>query len=230
MARTVGGLEDLADEIDAAGGPAPTLVPLSLTDEGGLQRLCLAIDDRWGRLDLAIHCAAHAAPLTPAPHLADKDFDQSVEVNLKGTERLIVMLAPLLQAAAGRALRLRRRRPRRPALLRRLRRDQGRRRGAGPLVGGRDGAARPEGQRLPPEADADRGPRPLPPGRGPGEADALRRRGRTADRDALRKPLRRTCPDFRGLFGAGRLVSPGPVTRMGQPPWRPARVPPLSPP
>jgi NAD(P)-dependent dehydrogenase (short-subunit alcohol dehydrogenase family) len=103
LARTVGGLEELADEIDAAGGPAPTLVPLSITDEGGLQRLCLAIDERWGRLDLAIHCAAHAAPLTPAPHLANKDFDQSVEVNLKGTERLIVMLAPLLLAApAGR--------------------------------------------------------------------------------------------------------------------------------
>ncbi len=99
LARTVGGLEDLADEIDAAGGPTPTLVPLSVTDVGGLQRLCLAIDERWGRLDLAIHCAAHAAPLTPAPHLADKDFDQSVEVNLRGTERLIVMLAPLLQAA-----------------------------------------------------------------------------------------------------------------------------------
>ena len=45
LARTVGGLEDLADEIDAAGGPAPTLVPLSVTDEGGLQRLCLAIDE-----------------------------------------------------------------------------------------------------------------------------------------------------------------------------------------
>ena len=42
MARTVGGLEDLADAIEAAGGPTPTLVPLSITDEGGLQRLCLA--------------------------------------------------------------------------------------------------------------------------------------------------------------------------------------------
>jgi NAD(P)-dependent dehydrogenase (short-subunit alcohol dehydrogenase family) len=99
MARTVGGLEDLADEIDAAGGPTPTLVPLSITDEGGLQRLCLAIHERWGRLDLAIHCAAHAAPLSPAPHIGDKDFDQSVEVNFRGTERLVVMLAPLLLAA-----------------------------------------------------------------------------------------------------------------------------------
>ena len=99
MARTVGGLEDLADAIEAAGGPTPTLVPLSITDVGGLQRLCLAIHERWGRLDLAIHCAAHAAPLAPAAHIGDKDFDMSVDVNLKGTERLIVMLSPLLLAA-----------------------------------------------------------------------------------------------------------------------------------
>ena len=108
LARTVGGLEELADAIDAAGGPNPTLVPLSMTDEGGLQRLCLAIHERWGRLDLAVHCAAHAAPLPPAAHLADQDFDQSVEVNLKGTERLIVVLAAAARRRAGRALRLRR--------------------------------------------------------------------------------------------------------------------------
>ena len=103
LARTVGGLEELADAIEAAGGPTPTLVPLSLTDDGGLQRLGLALHERWGRLDLVVHAAAHAAPLAPAPHLADKDFDASVEVNLRGTARLVVMLQPLLAAApAGR--------------------------------------------------------------------------------------------------------------------------------
>ena len=99
MARTVGGLEDLADAIETEGGPAPTLVPLSVTDEGGLQRLCLAIHERWGRLDIAIHCAAHAAPLAPAQHIAAKDFDQCLEINLRGTQRLITMLQPLLAAA-----------------------------------------------------------------------------------------------------------------------------------
>lgn len=99
MARTVGGLEDLADAIEAGGGPVPTLVPLSLTDEGGLQRLCLAIHERWGKLDAAIHCAAHAAPLSPAEHVAAKDFDQCLEINFRGTQRLITMLHPLLAAA-----------------------------------------------------------------------------------------------------------------------------------
>ncbi len=101
LARTVGGLEAVADAIEAAGGPTPTLVPVSLADEGGLQRLGLALHERWGRLDLVVHCAAHAAPLAPTPHIADRDFDTSVEVNLKGTERLVVMMAPLLLARPG---------------------------------------------------------------------------------------------------------------------------------
>lgn len=101
MARTVGGLEELADAIEADGGPVPTLVPLSLTDEGGLQRLCLAIHDRWGQLDLAVHAAAHAPPLAPAAHIADRDFDLTIEVILRGTQRLITVLQPLLLAAAS---------------------------------------------------------------------------------------------------------------------------------
>jgi NAD(P)-dependent dehydrogenase (short-subunit alcohol dehydrogenase family) len=101
MARTVGGLEELADAVVADGGPNPTLVPLSLTDDGGMQRLCLAVHERWGRLDLVVHAAAHAAPLAPADHIAAKDFLQSVEVNVHGTQRLIVMVAPLLKAAAA---------------------------------------------------------------------------------------------------------------------------------
>lgn len=101
LARTVGALEQLADAIEAAGGPAPTLVPVSLTDTAGLQRLGLALHERWGYLSAVVHCAAHAAPLAPAPHMADKDFDASVEVNFRGTERLVVMMAPLLLARPG---------------------------------------------------------------------------------------------------------------------------------
>lgn len=99
VARTVGGLEELADAIEAQGGPSPTLAPLSLTDTQGLARLCLAIHERWGRLDLAVHCAAMAPPLAPAPFIADKDFDQALEVNLRATERLVTMLHPLLRAS-----------------------------------------------------------------------------------------------------------------------------------
>lgn len=99
LARTVGGLEDLADAIEAGGGPSPVLAPLAMTDDGGLQRLGLAIHERWGRLDLVVHCAAHAAPLAPAAHIAEKDFDTSLAVNVRGTQRLVTVVQPLLAAA-----------------------------------------------------------------------------------------------------------------------------------
>jgi NAD(P)-dependent dehydrogenase (short-subunit alcohol dehydrogenase family) len=101
LARTVGGLEELADAIEAGGGPTPVLVPLSLTDDGGLKRLGQALHERWGRLDLVVHCAAHAAPMSPAAQTAEKDFDTSFAVNLRGTQRLLTVVHPLLTAAPG---------------------------------------------------------------------------------------------------------------------------------
>lgn len=98
LAKTVGGLEDLADEIEAVGGSS-TLVPLDITDEGGLQRMCLAIHERWGRLDLLVHCAAHAVLLSPVAHVAEKDFDRMWAVNARAIQRIIAMTEPLLKAA-----------------------------------------------------------------------------------------------------------------------------------
>ncbi|MEO1919266.1 MAG: SDR family oxidoreductase [Paracoccaceae bacterium] len=98
LARTVGGLEELADVIEAAGGSS-TLVPLDITDEGGLQRMCLAIHERWGRLDLMVHCAVHAVLLSPVAHVSENDFDRMWAVNARATQRIIAMTEPLLKAA-----------------------------------------------------------------------------------------------------------------------------------
>lgn len=99
LARTAGGLEELDDEIKRAGGPGATLVPLDVTDDAGLERLGLAIHQRWGRLDLWVHCAAHATPLSPVEHIADKDLDRAMAVNGRATQRLIRVVHPLLRAA-----------------------------------------------------------------------------------------------------------------------------------
>jgi NAD(P)-dependent dehydrogenase (short-subunit alcohol dehydrogenase family) len=104
LARTVGGLEELDDAIKAAGGAA-TLVPLDLTDDPALPRLTEAVAGRWGRLDLWMHCAVHAPPLSPAAHADAKDFDRSFALNVRATQRLIAALDPLLRAApTGRAV------------------------------------------------------------------------------------------------------------------------------
>ncbi|MHA3915051.1 SDR family NAD(P)-dependent oxidoreductase [Halovulum sp. GXIMD14793] len=98
LARTTGGLEEMADVVEAAGG-STTLVPLDITDDGGLARMCRAIYDRWGRLDLMVHCAAHAEPLMPAGHVAEKELDRAWAVNARATQRLIAMTDPLLRAS-----------------------------------------------------------------------------------------------------------------------------------
>jgi NAD(P)-dependent dehydrogenase (short-subunit alcohol dehydrogenase family) len=95
VARTIGGLEELDDKIRAAGGDA-TLAPMDVTIPAAMQQLCRSIHDRWGRLDLWIHTAIHAAPLAPTGHIADKDLDNSIAVNIRATARLIAYVGPLL--------------------------------------------------------------------------------------------------------------------------------------
>ena len=100
LARTSGGLEELADAIEAAGSAA-TLVPLDITDDGGLQRMCLAIHERWGGLDLWLHTAIHATPMSPVSAVVEKDIDRAIAVNLRASQRLIHMVTPLLTRRAG---------------------------------------------------------------------------------------------------------------------------------
>lgn len=100
LGRTVGGLEDLDDEITEAGGAA-TLAPLDLGDDPGLERLGTAIHQRWGRLDILVHCAAEAAPMAPAEHIAASDLDKAIAANFRVVQRLIRIVDPLLKAATA---------------------------------------------------------------------------------------------------------------------------------
>lgn len=104
VARTTGALEELDDRIKAAGGSA-TLAPLDVTNEDAMRHLCRSVFDRWGRVDLWAHTAIHAAPMSPAGHMAPKDLDKSIATNIRATGALIPMVEPLLRAApAGTAL------------------------------------------------------------------------------------------------------------------------------
>jgi NAD(P)-dependent dehydrogenase (short-subunit alcohol dehydrogenase family) len=95
VARTTGALEELDDRIKATGGTA-TLAPMDITNTDAMATLCRGIHDRWGHLDLWVHCAIHAAPLTPAAHLDGKDWSKSVTINVTATGVLIPFIAPLL--------------------------------------------------------------------------------------------------------------------------------------
>jgi len=102
VAKTTGALEELDDAIQTAGGQA-TLAPMDITIDAAMQQLCRSIFDRWGKLDLWLHTAIHAAPLTPADHIGEKDFSKSVDINITATSRLVKYVAPLL-GTDGRAV------------------------------------------------------------------------------------------------------------------------------
>ncbi len=102
VARTTGALEELDDRIQAKGGIA-TLAPMDVTNPDAMATLCRGIHDRWGHLDLWVHCAIHAAPLAPADHVDAKDMAKSVTCNITATATLITYVAPLL-GQTGRAV------------------------------------------------------------------------------------------------------------------------------
>jgi len=104
VARTVGGLEELDDEIKAAGGEA-TLVPLDLTDMAGIDRLGGAIHERWGKLDVLVANAAILGVIAPIGHVEAKVFERVMAVNVTATWRMIRSVDPLLRLSdAGRAI------------------------------------------------------------------------------------------------------------------------------
>jgi NAD(P)-dependent dehydrogenase (short-subunit alcohol dehydrogenase family) len=104
VARTVGGLEELDDEIQAAGGTA-TLVPLDLKDFAGLDRLGASIFERWGKLDVFLGNAGALGVLTPVSHLDPKVFQDALDVNVTANYRMIRSFDPLLKRSdAGRVV------------------------------------------------------------------------------------------------------------------------------
>ena len=104
VARTVGALEEVDDEIQKAGGSA-TLVPLDLKDFPALDRLGASIFERWGKLDAFLGNAGVLGTLTPLTHLEPKHFQELLDVNITANWRLIRSLDPLLRASdAGRAV------------------------------------------------------------------------------------------------------------------------------
>jgi NAD(P)-dependent dehydrogenase (short-subunit alcohol dehydrogenase family) len=104
VARTVGGLEELDDEIRADGGQT-TLVQLDLRNGEKLDALGPSLYQRWKRLDILVANAGILGPLSPLPHIKTKDWAEVIEVNLSANFRLIRTLDPLLRESdAGRAI------------------------------------------------------------------------------------------------------------------------------
>jgi len=105
VARTQGGLEELDDEIRAAGGTAATLLPLDLRDFDKIDQMGAAIHQRFGRLDVLVGNAATLGRLSPMGHFEPTGWGEVMALNLTANWRLIRSLDPLLRVSeAGRAI------------------------------------------------------------------------------------------------------------------------------
>ena len=139
VARTVGGLEALDDEIKAVGGSA-TLVPVSVTDYEGVDRLGAALHERFGKLDVLVGNAGILGPLSPLGHVDPKQMGQCHRRQCHGELAADPLDGPAsapLRCGAGDLHDLRRR-EQYPRLLGTLFGVEGRARRAGPHLCRRD--------------------------------------------------------------------------------------------
>jgi NAD(P)-dependent dehydrogenase (short-subunit alcohol dehydrogenase family) len=103
-ARTVGGLEELDDEIRAFGGKA-TLLELDLRKGEKIDQVGPTLYQRWGKLDILVSCAGILGPLSPLHHVTEEAWNAVMDINLSSNWRLIRTLDPLLKRSeSGRAV------------------------------------------------------------------------------------------------------------------------------
>lgn len=98
IARTIGGLEQVDDEIKALGGKA-TLMPLDLFELDALDALGPTLYQHFPKIDIFVGNAAMLGTLAPLGHLKPDEFQQVMNLNVMANFRMIRTLDPLLKAA-----------------------------------------------------------------------------------------------------------------------------------
>ncbi len=100
LARTVGGLEELDDEITKNGGKA-SLIPADLGDFEIVDQLGSALSTRFGRLDILVLNAGVLGELAPLTDIAPKAWRRTFDINVEANWRLLRTLDPLLRASGA---------------------------------------------------------------------------------------------------------------------------------
>jgi len=98
LSRTVGGLEELDDEIRAIGGQA-SLLPVDVTDKESISALGPTLSTRFKSLDIVIFNAAILGELAALRDLSEQNFQGVIDTNLTANWRLLAGLDPLIEAS-----------------------------------------------------------------------------------------------------------------------------------
>ena len=101
LGRTEEKLEAVYDEIEAAGGPQPALIPLDLSEanEENYLRLAEHLASEFGQLDGLLHNASILGERAPIESSNYKTWCDVMQVNVNAQYGITRYLLPLLQAA-----------------------------------------------------------------------------------------------------------------------------------
>jgi NAD(P)-dependent dehydrogenase (short-subunit alcohol dehydrogenase family) len=104
--RDVAKLESVYDQIEAAGGPQPTILPLDLATarDRDFESLALAIESQLRRLDGILHNASHLVDPAPLDNQTLDDWLLLLRVNLAAPFALTRACSHLLRSAADAAV------------------------------------------------------------------------------------------------------------------------------
>jgi len=96
LARSKKALEALDDEVRALGGTM-SLIPFDLKDAAAFEPLGLAIAEKFGRLDGLLGNAGLLGNIGPLQAGGERQFNETIDVNLSANWRLIRVFDPLLR-------------------------------------------------------------------------------------------------------------------------------------
>lgn len=96
LARSKKALEQLDDEIRDLGG-SMTLIPFDLKDAAAFEPLGQAIAEKFGRLDGLLGNAGLLGHIGPLQAGGERQFNETIDVNLSANWRLIRVMDPLLR-------------------------------------------------------------------------------------------------------------------------------------
>jgi NAD(P)-dependent dehydrogenase (short-subunit alcohol dehydrogenase family) len=105
VARTVGGLEAVDDDLRRMGAPPATLVPLDLPDFPRIDDLGRALFERFGRVDILVANAGVLGALGPVAQAELKVWERAFALNVMANYRLLRSFDLLLRRSdAGRVI------------------------------------------------------------------------------------------------------------------------------
>lgn len=99
LGKTEANLNEVHDQITAAGHPAPVVVPFNLETALPHQydELAVMVENEFGRLDGLLHNASIIGPRTPLEQLSGENFMRVMHINVNAMFMLTSTLLPLLK-------------------------------------------------------------------------------------------------------------------------------------